>query len=368
MKTNLLILFIGALLCFQKAAAQSSQTNFSHPWSATSQAFPGSDYPFHDPSEICSDHHQYTSSTAMLNALSGQTEYLVTSNFGLSLPLDASICGIEVKIVKSATGINLFSWVKDNTVRLVKNGVITGENKASSGLWTLDETTAHYGGATDQWAGSWTVADLLSPGFGVAFSARLNGAVSLLPSARIHSLEVKVYYNVTLPLRLVSFEGQTGKSKTAWNWKVASLEPQTFFALQRSANNKDWEEVQSFYYSEKATTEKRFAVETQNSPGLAYYRLKVIEPGGKTTYSDVKRVMITEPKEAMAYPNPARDFLFVKTTNNEDRVLFYDLSGKIYQLPVAEKTATLQKINLQTLSPGYYLAVTNNARSLFRKE
>ena len=101
----------------------------------------------------------------------GISHYLMATNFGFNLPLDATINGITVTINRSSSG-NQSPYLKDNVVRLVRGGVLDGVNKAKATDWptSLGETT--YGANSDKWGTTaLTAADINSPNFGVALSA-----------------------------------------------------------------------------------------------------------------------------------------------------------------------------------------------------
>lgn len=120
------------------------------------------------------------------------TQYLVALSFNASVPAGATIAGITVQVERASTaGLA----TADNAVYLVKGTTIqvAGENKAAAGAWPVTETTATYGGPTDLWGNTWTVADVNAGGFGVAFSATYTG-VNGNESARVDSIRVTVHF------------------------------------------------------------------------------------------------------------------------------------------------------------------------------
>jgi hypothetical protein len=74
------------------------------------------------------------------------SNYLQGSGYGFTIPTGANVMGIEVTINRMFTG---HPNIIDNSVRLVKAGVIVGSNKASATLWPTVFTAVTYGGPTD---------------------------------------------------------------------------------------------------------------------------------------------------------------------------------------------------------------------------
>jgi hypothetical protein len=198
-----LILCVPALLSLSIAKAQCTATGITYPGTVTSVSFSGSDFPFSNPSNAISSDNSRASSAALLSLLSGQTEYLQATHFGFSIPSTAIICGIEVQVEKSAAGIgNIFgievSYATDHVVRLVRNGAVAGNNKASPAHWTSSEAWHTYGSNTDLWGVAWTTADINASNFGIAFAASVTGVASLIPNVLIDNIRLTVYYYESL--------------------------------------------------------------------------------------------------------------------------------------------------------------------------
>ena len=96
---------------------------------------------------------------------SDTTAYLKATNFGFSA--DVPIKGVEVLVEKHEMGA-----IGDAEVRLVKGGVVVGENRATSSEWPSSDATEVYGGSADLWGESWSLSDVNDPGFGVVISVR----------------------------------------------------------------------------------------------------------------------------------------------------------------------------------------------------
>lgn len=140
---------------------------------------------------LASDDARAVATNIPLSALS---HYLVATDYDFTIPAGATINGIVVQIERhgtSATGI------KDNVVRLVKGGVISGDNTAdTSTAWPNGtDGTATYGSSSDLWGLTWTADDINATNFGVAVVAT-NVDVSTR-SARVDHITITVHYTET---------------------------------------------------------------------------------------------------------------------------------------------------------------------------
>lgn len=113
--------------------------------------------------------------------------YLKATGFGFTIPLDATILGIQVDVERSSTVV---SATQDQSVRLVKGGTISGDNKASASFWPTTDAYQSYGGAADLWGLSLTPADVNLSTFGVAIAP----AAALAGTARIDHVRMTVTY------------------------------------------------------------------------------------------------------------------------------------------------------------------------------
>ncbi len=141
-----------------------------------------------NPTNVISSDNLYAT-----NDLTGvaTSNYLVISSFGFSIPNGTVITGIVVEIEKRAQTPG--TTIQDESVRLLKGGVISGSDKASVSDWpTAVDMLIPYGGPTDLWGQTWTATDINS-GIGVAIAAdKASGAGTT--TAYVDSARITVYY------------------------------------------------------------------------------------------------------------------------------------------------------------------------------
>jgi hypothetical protein len=84
------------------------------------------------------------------------SNYLDVTNFGFSVPAGSSIDGIIIGIDRKATG----TVMNTPTLRIIKSGVVSGDNKASVSVWSGTQGVVNYGSSSDSWNAGVTVADI----------------------------------------------------------------------------------------------------------------------------------------------------------------------------------------------------------------
>lgn len=105
------------------------------------------------------------------------SQILVASNFGFTIPSDATIDGIVVEIDRR----DFAGAASDNRVQLAKGTAfanLVGNNKADTALdWPSTSTVKSYGtGTTDLWGTTWTPAEINASSFAVFLSAQADAA------------------------------------------------------------------------------------------------------------------------------------------------------------------------------------------------
>lgn len=120
--------------------------------------------------------------------LSQVGHYIKATNFGFAIPTDATITGVTVEVEKSSTAL---AALEDNSIKLVKTGAITGNEKAVAGAWPTSDAYSTYGSSSDLWGLALTPADINASTFGVAVSAK---ASLLAGTAQIDHIRITVDY------------------------------------------------------------------------------------------------------------------------------------------------------------------------------
>ena len=284
-----------------------------------------------------------------------KSNYLVTTGYGFTIPSTAVICGISVTYEKGGSG--LFHAVNDNSVRIVKAGVVSGSEHAIDNVWPGPDVNVTYGGAADLWGTTWTPAQINAANFGVAISADLSG-LAVLPAAQIDNVRITVHYDNTLPIELLRFEGIYADEKVTLSWDVASELNNDFFTVERSEDGIYYETVGTLNGAGNSSEKNSYELEdTRTSNRLIYYRLAQTDMDGTTQAFDEITVDCRKHESLTVYPNPVLDqinILFNYSETETYTLTIFDQSGKpVYQLTAL--TSGQIKLDDHQLVNGLYL-------------
>jgi|GEM_PF-878767 len=289
--------------------------------------------------------------SAIISILSGSSNYLKVTNFNASVPVSGTICGIELNLQKSATGINILTSVSDGEIKLVQNGSIVGNNKAVGGKWPTSDAYFTYGGSGDMWGTTLTPADVNASNFGFVISADLVGVLALLPSARINYVELTVYYTVhILPITLTSFE--VSKKNTAthhFSWSVQNQQDVAKYEIQYANDAINWHPI----YETTPTAPGKYDVELPAEHATKnYYRLLIRSKDGSYQYSSVKMVGNNPANSTQVIVGSAT--LDIKNVAADGYAVLIDSQGRL----ISQKKVSpgnLNQVDISTLAKGIYL-------------
>ena len=166
-------------------------------------------YDWHNPTYAQADDSSYAYCDP---GWSGVSKWLQGTNYGFAVPSGSTINGIQVTIGRYAD----ISCIRDNSVRLIKNGSVVGDDKAYGTNWPTGGIGTHtYGATNDLWGQTWTAADINAANFGVALSAY--NTAWLLPTAYVDYMQITVTY--TLPTTTTSISA-TPASPTTYGTSI----------------------------------------------------------------------------------------------------------------------------------------------------
>lgn len=117
------------------------------------------------------------------------SNYLKGLQLTSGVPGGATIVGVEVRVEKSQVS----AGYTDNSVRLVKGGVISGNNKADTiTAWPTVDAYITYGGAADLWGLALTAADVNGATFGLVIASAQSANFR---SGSVDHMQMKIYYS-----------------------------------------------------------------------------------------------------------------------------------------------------------------------------
>jgi len=122
----------------------------------------------------------------------GNSQWIRGYNYNFNIESDATILGIQMRLrLQSENAGN----VSDSQVYVTDTGGNNkGGNKATGNDWPTSDTDFFYGGSTDLWGASWSVADINHVNFGAQVEAA-NSSGTSSRQARVDYMEITVYYS-----------------------------------------------------------------------------------------------------------------------------------------------------------------------------
>lgn len=117
---------------------------------------------------------------------------LDATGLGFSIPA-GTIDGITVEVERKIT--NAQQGIKDVTAQLIVGGSATGDNKADTvNAWTTSDVTKTYGGTSDLWGLTPSVAEVNGSDFGFRFAAKNAGAKDGSDVANVDFIRITINY------------------------------------------------------------------------------------------------------------------------------------------------------------------------------
>lgn len=109
----------------------------------------------------------------------------------------------------------------------------------------------------------------------------------------------------TLPISLISFNGQQVVDGIKLNWKTASEKNFSFFSIEKSLDGASFNEI-GRVNGNGTTTDQHSYDFTDKNPliGTNYYRLRSVDFDGYTEYFDIISVEFSDQKRFTIFPNP----------------------------------------------------------------
>ncbi|OQP60994.1 hypothetical protein A3860_04525 [Niastella vici] len=363
---TVMFFFCYVLFSIQFVKAQCIASGPNSPGAAVSDAT--GDYSFTNPSNCFSSDNSRATAQSLL--FSGETDTLKATDFGFSIPTAATICGIEVNIEKSSSIFILnTAYVTDNSVRIIKNGKITGSDlEKTNVVWPTGDANTTYGYNGELWGTSWTPSDINSANFGIAISAKIVGDIGLFPAARIDYISMTVYYLAPSLLSAQSIQftvanATSNSAQLSWNWNGDEA---ASFTVERSANGTKWEPVNGSLQKNNLTSAYTFN-DVNPLTGRSFYRLKTLSASGEVRYSTVQPFELTAIPVLKCYPNPVTSLVTVYGVTAGEQITVTNLFGQqVYQSPPALNNTV--SINFNELQPGIYVISAGNRKMKVQKK
>lgn len=370
---NLITCFLFSCISLSPIYAQRVSTNRKGGTSFINNSTIGN-LAFSNPANVSKEDQAFAQSGALAAVGQFKTNYLQATGFDLDIPPAAVVSSVSVSIQKKASGVlagltGLTSYVVDNEVRLIKNGQLYGENKATATHWPTTAVYEHYEGGAQYWKTNLTPADLNDRDFGVAFSATVNTLAEVTPRADVGFIGMKVEYELpaVLPLVLKEFHVKEKNGTAICDWTMEEEETGGSIYLQLSQNNQPWQNISAYHKLQNANDRPYSFNYHVNQTGNYQFRLQLISANGKITYSPVKGFTYAAKPNVNVYPIPAESHVYINGIPEQTKVEIFNSSGQQMQLSQTRTSSQTLCLHIAQLPRGIYYVKAGTALQKFVK-
>ena len=173
---------------------------------------------------------------------------------------------------------------------------------------------------------------------------------------------------VPLPIELLYFSATPDTNKVNLNWATATEINNARFDIERSADGIyfSYLNTTNAYGNGNSTTTQAYkSADKQPLSNTSYYRLKQVDKNGVYTYSSVVPVNFAQMSFIEVYPNPASNDLFMNISKeyNNKMIKIVDALGREVVSQIIY-SANVNSININSLAPGVYYIMLNNAEEV----
>jgi len=303
-------------------------------------------------------------SDATLNSNGDITYYLTSTNFGFSIPATDNIDGIVVEIERSDNGGG--GNIKDNIVKIIKGGSISGTDKSGVGNWPSADAYKTYGSATDLWGLTWTAADINSNNFGIAISVNRTGG-GTNNTGRIDHIRITIYHSASLPVDLLYFNGNQNNNSINVNWATSSEFNNDYFLLEKSKDGISFDVIGKINGAGNSNMFQEYNfIDNHSLVGINYYRLSQIDFNGNKETFNIIGIDYYSNIEVLIFPNPSIGKIKIQIDSEEEfNIVISDQLGRIK--PIISISDN-KKISLELYLPSGLYMVTISSLSYYSSE
>lgn len=189
----------------------------------------------------------------------------------------------------------------------------------------------------------------------------------------------RVFYTVNppcvLPIELSAFSVSQKGNAVNLNWTTSTEKNNDYFTIERSTNLEQFEALEQVPGADDSYTNKSYTY-TDKQPliGLAYYRIKNTDKGGKFSYSEVKSIGYKKNLTRVAVnPVPAQKNILLSFTAAETSnytLSIYNADGRLMLTKnvQAENGTNDNSIDVSELPSGIYQLMLSNHHELERSK
>ncbi len=309
---------LGILTSLTLAAQVEGPNN---PTAFTNYDLPGYSNQWIDIDNVGFDDEAYATFGNLPGTKGTYTDYLMVTDFKFDIPPGTIIKGIKVEVECSDPK----QRTADYSVRIVKAGAVTGDDKAMEVNYPLTDKYLVYGDIDDLWGETWDNNSIDDSQFGVAIAAQRSASDDIPTMGQVNNIRITVYYTfIILPVTLNSFSAVKDGRTVRVDWTTASESYMQKYTVERSANGSDFSSIQSIPALNGHGDAYRY-IDYSPLAGTSFYRLKMTGDGSFLKYSNVATVKFDSPSGITMYPNvwQSGSALNINNTASEKLTIYF---------------------------------------------
>jgi len=227
------------------------------------------------------------------------TNWIRATNFDFSIPEENQIDGIEVRFDKFASYDN--DHIIDSSIRLLISTGVKGSDKATGTYWNKGDTDTYilYGGSSDKWDTTWTLANINSIEFGIQLSAYTNSQ----EYPCVDHIQMKIYYSEI---------GGEETDPPTWDTLTESNDPLLLTNTETiNINVYDESDITNVYLEIDSINWSmsyisgdtwRNSTWTPLTIGIKFYQIHMIDEHGNTNQTTILNITVYEEEEEEENP------------------------------------------------------------------
>lgn len=217
----------------------------------------------------------------------------------------------------------------------------------------------------------WTqVGTSIDAGFGNGMPVYAGLAVTSHDNTLLSTAQIDNYsLGGVLPLKLISFTGHLNMDNTVGlQWTTTLESGIRYFIAERTMDFMNYKVIDTVHADNSGDfTETYHSTDFRPMKGMNYYRLRIVDFNGKTSYSPVVAIRSTNTKPPLMYPNPAQSSVnFSQGTEPIRFINIYDIMGRAFVR--RQNTAGESVINIPTytLPNGLYFVEIRTTQTAYK--
>ncbi|HYK47117.1 MAG TPA: T9SS type A sorting domain-containing protein, partial [Parafilimonas sp.] len=220
---------------------------------------------------------------------------------------------------------------------------------------------------------NWTqIGSTVNAGFGNGIPIYAGLAITSHDNSALSTAHINNYtLSGALAVELISFSGSLNLDQTvSLQWTTTLESTAKKFIVERSDDDIDFKDIDSA----AAQTGGRFALTYQSIDkhpftGMNYYRLRIVDADGKSSYSAIVAIKVANAKAPKLYPNPANNIVhIVAGTEAIKSINIFDVTGKMILRIPGSTMQTEMDIPIAVLSNGIYFVEITTMNSVFSEK